>query len=227
MRPILQRCLLGAIILALAQSAHAQGSAVSVTTYVEVATNAIIPGAALLERYQQASRKQKGNLRFDTLQEIGRPNRFAIVEAWHDRAALDDHAKAESSLQFHTKLMVIETAPYDERINNILYAGRGNSVTGSRTVYVVTHVDVVPTGKDDCMAALKAMSVDTASDPGNISYEVFQQQNRGNHFTVIEAWVDRKSLNAHAMMAHTRSFREKLTPIAGALYDERFYKALE
>jgi hypothetical protein len=28
------------------------------------------------------------------------------------------------------------------------------------------------------------------------------------------------------MAAHTRAFREKLMPIAGALYDERFYKAL-
>ena len=38
--------------------------------------------------------------------------------------------------------------------------------------------------------------------------------------------ADRKALNAHAMAAHTRAFREKLSPMAGALYDERFYKAL-
>jgi hypothetical protein len=29
------------------------------------------------------------------------------------------------------------------------------------------------------------------------------------------------------MTDHTRGFREKLVPIAGALYDERFYKALD
>ena len=34
------------------------------------------------------------------------------------------------------------------------------------------------------MAALKAMSVDTAKDPGNIGYEVLQQASRSNHFTV-------------------------------------------
>ena len=76
------------------------------------------------------------------------------------------------------------------------------------------------------MAALKAMSIDTAGDSGNISYEVLQQTNRGNHFTVVEAWSDRKAFDAHAMAAHTRAFREKLGPIAGALYDERIYKAL-
>ena len=76
------------------------------------------------------------------------------------------------------------------------------------------------------MAALKAMSVDTANDAGNISYEALQQANRGNHFTVIEAWTNRKALDAHAMAAHTRAFREKISPVAGALYDERIYKTL-
>lgn len=35
-----------------------------------------------------------------------------------------------------------------------------------------------------------------------------------------------KAVNAHAMAMHTRAFREKLMPIKGALYDERFYSAL-
>ena len=76
------------------------------------------------------------------------------------------------------------------------------------------------------MAALKAMSEDTVNDAGNIRYEVLQQANRGNHFTVVEAWADHKALDAHAMAAHTRAFRNKLAPIAGALYDERLYEAL-
>ena len=76
------------------------------------------------------------------------------------------------------------------------------------------------------MAALKAMSVDTAAEAGNVSYEVLQQVNRGNHFTVLEAWTNRKALDGHVMAAHTREFRGKLTPIAGALYDEQIYKAL-
>ena len=56
------------------------------------------------------------------------------------------------------------------------------------------------------MAALKAMSVDTANDAGNISYEALQQANRGNHFTVIEAWTNRKALDAHAMAAQHAPF---------------------
>lgn len=228
MRPF-HRILLGVTILAapLAQSAHAQGSAVYFATYVETMPNAVASGVTLLKRYRDASRKDDGDLRFDAMQEIARPNRFVIVEAWRDKAALDAHAGGAGTLQFRDALKAIEDAPNDERVNNTLYIGQGKSESQVGAIYVVTHVDVIPPGKDDTMAALKAMSIDTANDPGNISYEVLQQANRGNHFTVVEAWTNKKALDVHATAAHTRAFRDKLTPVAGALYDERYYKALE
>jgi quinol monooxygenase YgiN len=221
------RLALGAIVAVIPlQFAHAQGSAVYLATYVDVMPNAVASGAVLLKRYRDASHKEDGNLRFEVLQEIGRPNRFAIVEAWRDKTALDGHAKVAGTSQFRDKLKDIENAPYDERINNGLYIGQGQDGKRSGAIYVLTHVDVIPPGKDDTIAALKAMSVDTPKDPGSISYQVLQQTNRSNHFTVFEAWTSRQALDGHAMAAHTRAFREKLAPVAGALYDERFYLAL-
>jgi quinol monooxygenase YgiN len=211
---------------ALVPSAHAQNNAAYLATYVEVMPNAVLPGVALLKQYRDASFKEDGNLRAEALAEIERPNRFVVVEAWRDKAALDAHGQSAATLKFRDKLKPIAAAPYDERINTALYVTQGKNGSRSGAIYVLTHVDVIPAGKDDCMAALKAMSVDTAGDAGNISYEVLQQANRGNHFTIIEAWTNRKALDAHAMAAHTRAFREKLSPIAGALYDERIYKAL-
>jgi quinol monooxygenase YgiN len=211
---------------ALVPSAHAQGSAVYLATYIEVMPNAVAPGIALLKQYRDATSKEDGNLRAKALAEIERPNRFVVVEAWRDKAALEAHGQSAATLMFRDKLKPIADAPYDERVNNALYVAQGKNESQSGAIYVLTHVDVIPAGKDDCMAALKAMSVDTASDAGNISYEALQQANRGNHFTVIEAWSDRKALDAHAMAAHTRAFREKISPVAGALYDERIYKAL-
>ena len=204
---------------------HAQGNAVYLATYVEVMPNAVAPGIALLKQYRDASSKQDGNLRAVALAEVERPNRF-VVEAWRDKAALEAHGQNAATLKFRDKLKPIADAPYDERINTALYVTQGKNESRSGAIYVLTHVDVIPAGKDDCMAALRAMSVDTAGDAGNISYEVLQQANRGNHFTVIEAWTDRKALDAHAMATHTRALRDKLSPIAGALYDERIYKAL-
>jgi quinol monooxygenase YgiN len=216
-----------AIVAATAvRSADAQDSAVYLATYVDVMPNSIATGATLLKQYRAASLKADGNLRFDVVQEIGRPNRFAIVEAWRDKAALDAHAQTAAAQQFRDKLKAIQNAPYDERDNTGLYIAQGKSEQQAGAIFVLTHIDVLPAGKDQTMAALKDMSVDTTKEPGNISYEVLQQFNRANHFTVFEEWTSMKGVEAHAMTEHTRSLREKLSPLAGALYDERFYKAL-
>jgi len=44
---------------------------------------------------------------------------------------------------------------------------------------------------------------------------------------VVEVWANRKALDDHANAKHTRAFREKLSPMAGALFDERFYMVLK
>src|ERR1700730_18669797 len=94
-RPFFRVVLVVAFLAAtLVQFAHAQGNAVYLATYVDVMPNAIAAGGTLLARYRDTSRKEDGNLRFDVLQEIARPNRFVILEAWRDKAALDAHANA-------------------------------------------------------------------------------------------------------------------------------------
>jgi quinol monooxygenase YgiN len=211
---------------ATAQQAQAQDAAVYVVTYVDVMPDKVADGATLLKQYRDASRKEDGSARVEVLQEIGRQNRFAVIEVWKDKAARDAHAGAASTAQFHDKLKPIANAPYDERINGGLYVGAVQGNTAQGAIYAVTHVDVVPTSKDACMALLKDMRADTPKDAGNERYDVLQQASRPNHFTVVETWADRRTLESHAMAGHTRGFREKLAPMAGALYDERFYEAL-
>lgn len=211
---------------ALGQSAHAQGDAVYLVTYVEVMPNAVASATALLQRYRSTSRRDAGNLRFDVLAETARPNRFVILEAWKDQTALDAHVQSTGSVQFQEQLKPIKDAPDDRRLDRALYLGQGVNTDRSGAIDVVTHVDVIPAGTEACLTALQAMSIDTPKDPGNISYQVLQQRNHTNHFTVLEEWTDRSTADAHAMAAHTRAFREQLIPITGALYDERFYTAL-
>ncbi|MGA2942771.1 MAG: antibiotic biosynthesis monooxygenase [Xanthobacteraceae bacterium] len=225
---LISQFFLGLIIAAAVcgRLAHAQGDMVFLVTYVDTMPDTIAPATALLKRYQNASSHEDGNVRVEALQELERPNRFAIVESWRDKAGLDAHEQSAATTEFRDRLKAIQAAPYDERITSKLYAELSKNESLAGALYVVTHVDVIPAGKDDCMAALKAMSVDTAADTGNISYEVLQQANRGNHFEVLEVWANRQALDGHAIAAHTRAFRAKLVPIAGALYDERIYKAL-
>jgi quinol monooxygenase YgiN len=225
---ILLHVVLAMIILAAAsEPTHAQGSAVYLATYVDVMPGEEGSSAVLLARYRDASREEDGNRRFEVLREIERPNRFAILEIWRDKAAFDGHDKAASKLHFRDSLKAIQSAPYDERVSNGIYVDPATGESRAGTIYVLTHVDVMPAYKDECLTLLKAMRIDTSKDDGNISYEVLQQEKLSNHFTVVEEWTSRTALNAHAMAAHTRAFRERLSPMAGALYDERFYKELD
>ena len=215
------------LMAVLAGTACAQSDPVYLVTYVELMPNAAASGTALLKQYRGETRRESGNLRLDVLVEIKRPNRFAIVEVWKSKAELDAHGRSAASAQFSEKLKTLQDAPNDVRIDHALYLGRGKSDNRTGAIYVVTHIDVIPPGKDACMAALKTMSSDTANDSGNIGYDVLQQDDHSNHFTVVEEWTDVKAADSHAMAAHTRAFREKLIPIKGALYDERFYTALD
>lgn len=228
MRPLVQLAPWLALLAAIfGNTARAQDAAVYAVTYVELMPNAIADGTTLLKQYRDGSRHEPGNLRFDVLNEIARPNRFAILETWRDKATRDAHDQAPANAQITDKLKAIEDAPDDRRTNNPLYYDTSAASPARAAVYVVTHVDVIPPGKDDCMAALKAMSIDTPKDPGNIAYQVFVQADRSNHFTVLEAWSGKAALDAHAMAAHTRDFRRTLSRFVGAPYDERFYNAVK
>jgi quinol monooxygenase YgiN len=91
---------------------------------------------------------------------------------------------------------------------------------------VVTHVDVPPPKKDDCIAALKTLVADSRKEGNSVRFEVFQQGSRPNHFSVVEIWKNQAAYDAHITAAHTKKFRDQLTPMTGALYDERLYKAI-
>jgi quinol monooxygenase YgiN len=198
-----------------------------IVTYVEVMQSAKDEGAALVRQFRDAGRKEPGNLRFEAARRFGVPNQFVILEAWKDQPSFDAHAQAAHTAQFHDKLKAIQNAPYDERVHYALSVGPLQASFGGAAVMAVTHVDVIPTQRENGTALVKQLADEGRKDDGNLRLEAVTQTNRQNHFTVIEAWRNRRSADAHSMNAKTRAFREKLAPASGALYDQRFYKALD
>jgi len=208
-------------------AANAQEAVIYGATYLEVAPDAIPQGLALLKALSAASRKEDGNLRFQVVQEHDRPNRFVVIEAWKDQAALDAHRKAKPYGEFNEKLVPIRNAPPDERVHNALAAAGSLPPPSHDSVWIVTHVDVPPPSKDACIGELKTLTEASRKDAGNLMFEVVQQTNRPNHFTVVEVWRDVKALDAHSTAEHTRRFRANLGPMLGAPHDDRVYAAVE
>jgi quinol monooxygenase YgiN len=209
------------------RTASAQDAAVYVATYVEVAPAAAGQAIALIKELGTAVRAEDGNLRFQAVQERARPNRFVVIDAWKDQKAFEAHGKGAAVTAFRQKLTAIQNAPPDERVNGPFLAAAALPASARGNVWVVTHVDVPPPSKDSVMALLKTLAEDTRKDPGNLMYEAVQQTSRPNHFTVVAVWKNAKAFDAHGTAASTRQFREKFGPMAGALYDERLYKAVE
>jgi quinol monooxygenase YgiN len=195
-----------------------------VVTYVEAKPTARDEAAALLKSYRAASRSTTGNLRSIVVQRPRRPGQFVVVAAWKDKAAWDAHMAAAATKDFRDKLGALRNAPADDRFHNSLSVGPIEDAPG--VVYGVTHVDVIPPQKDNAIVALKALGEANRAAGGNVRFEIVQQTNRPNHFTVFEVWRSREAFDANSMSAHQREFRDKLAGMAGALYDERLYEIL-
>jgi quinol monooxygenase YgiN len=219
---------LAALTLATARLGYAEDAVntpVYVLTYFDVAPTAAVETATLLRQYAEAARKEPGNLSLQAFAEIGRPNRFAILESWRDKPALEAHGATASTSGFGDKLNPLLISGTGARLLSGFSVAAPTAQPGSGTVYVLTHVDVPPPQKDQAIELQKALAAAARKDDGNLWFDVLQQNDRPNHFTLYEGWRDQKAFDASIAAAHTKEFRQKLNPLEGALYDERLYQA--
>ena len=214
-------------------SAHAQTPAVpaiegplTAVAYVEIKAASAAAGRAALKQYRDALGKAPSSARVELFEQSGRPGHFAIVETWRDQAAFDARDSTARS-RLTDALAPIRVSGYDERTyKNLATATATATAASSRgTVYVITHVDVVPNPQTADM--LKQLAEASRKDDGNLRFDVVQFSVRPNHFTVVEQWRDQKALDAHAAAAHTRQYRDDLQPLTGSPLDERVYTAVE
>jgi len=200
--------------------------AVYAVSYVEVAAAAKDTAAAAIKQWSEAARKEPGAVAVEVLQGIYRPNQFVVAAIWKDQKALDDAAASDLTKGIREKLRPNALAPSDNRVHKgfALTATQASPPPGA--IFVVTHVDVPPPSREACEALLKQLAEASQKEPGVVRFDVYQQTNRPNHFTVLEIWKDQAAVDAHAVAAHTKEFRQKLGSMLGALYDDRFFKAL-
>jgi quinol monooxygenase YgiN len=209
-----------------AQAAEPTGP-IFIAAYFEAAPPDIAKVAAELRQFAAASRKQPGNLVFDAFEEIGRPSRFAIFDGWQDAAALAAHRNAPATAAYRAKIVPLLVGPLEIREHTGFSIAGQPVPAGNGAVFGLTHVDVFPAGKDQAAALVTALAEANRKLPGNLWFEVVQVIGHPNHFTLVQGWRDRHAFDASLMAASTRDFRQKVTPLEGALYDERLYHALQ
>jgi quinol monooxygenase YgiN len=207
--------------------AQAPAGPADLVTYLEVTPSAEMQTAGLLRQLAAASRKEAGNVRYDVLQNTDRRSQFAILETWRDGKAFEAHAAGAGMKQFRAALDPLRVGYYDERLDTAIDIGPAPQSVGKDAIFVATHVDVTGQFKDGAIMMMKKLAADSRKEPGSERFEIWQQNNRLNHFTMVEVWKDQSALDAHGRGAPSREFREQVGQMMGALYDDRRYRALE
>ena len=200
-----------------------------IVTYFEVYPAEIQKTTALLKELTQSSLKEDGNLRFEVVQRIGQPDQFAILEAWQDVPSITKHQQSANVIAMKERLNPLLRSSYDERPHSALQVGKVKVPPNEmkNAIFAITHVDIVPTIKDQGIALVKDISAISPKDQGNIRFEALTQISRPNHMTIVEIWATQDAINNHASQKHKKDFRVTLTPMSGSLYDERFYKLID
>ena len=218
MRGLLTALFLSATLVAQTPAPDTTFYAVS---YVETAAAAAKDASTALRAYHDATTKQDGCTIVETFEQIGRPGHWVIVETWRDQKAFDGRdAGIQQRLLDGTK--AIRVSGFDQRPYKTIAVAPGRAAGGS-AVSVIAHVDVAPNPAVAPMLARLAQA--SRQEPGNLRFDVLQHTMRANHFTVIETWRDQAALDAHAVAAHTKQYRDEVLPLTGSPLDERTFKA--
>src|SRR5215467_10875150 len=189
--------------------------------YLEVMPASRAMAIAALKQYAAASRKDDGYASVDFFEQIGRPAHFIILEKWADQKSFDAHAMADSTKQLLNKISTVRLGldQNSYRTFTVSESARPND----RMVAVVSHVDTAGT-QADAPTVLRRLAEMSRKEKGNIRFDILQNAKRPNHFTVLEAWQSQDALDAHAIAAHTREFRDSIQAVLGSPLDERWFK---
>ena len=230
-----QCLLIAAVIFAGAPTrAQSPSDAVYAVTHVDISSDWVLQGAGLLKDYRDKSRKEADNLAFTVVQEVSRPNRFAIVEGWKNQAAFDAHAKGPNASQFNFILEAIRNAPPHRLMLNP-FATAAARAAPAGAIVMLEHIDFM--GGDPAIAAaaeplVKTLAAASQKEAGALQYDVYQlQKPRVNHYEVVAVWNDAAAFDAHETATYTRQFRDTTTMPAKVgranLYDQRLYKVVD
>jgi autoinducer 2-degrading protein len=194
--------------------------------YVEVMPSSRAAALTAFKQYRDASRKEDGFVRFEAFEQTGWAGHLVIIESWANQKAFDTHASAAHTKDWRSKIDGIRTSEYDLRPYRTLSAAQGSAAATNQATYVISHVDIGGQGTN-AADLLRRQSEASRKEDGNLRFDVLQHAMRANHFTVIEAWRNEKTLEAHAAAAHTREYRNALGPSLGSPLDQRVFKVVE
>jgi quinol monooxygenase YgiN len=197
-----------------------------VVVYVEFKPADARAGGDVLQQLDARAEDSAGVIRFDVLQQIDRPNFFALFEVWSNAQTFEDFQNSSETQAVLTQLTPLLEAPLDQRPGNLLTGAvnpRSKHARG-RQIFVITHVDVDPQFVGQARPLLDTFVNDSLNDPEVQTFALLSQTPTPNHFQLIETFANLKAFEDHLSAQHTVDLRTNIDPLLGAPYDERLYQ---
>jgi quinol monooxygenase YgiN len=190
-------------------------------SYIEVAPAARTMAITALKQYCESSRKEDGYVSCDLVEQTGRGSHFVVLEKWADEKRSDAHTMAESTKQLLSKLTPVRLGLDQQAYRTVTTTAAPR--INDRAIVVVTHVDTAG-NQVDAPALMRRLAEAGRKESGNLRFDVLQNAKRLNHFTIVEVWQTQEALEAHAVAAPTREYRDTIQPVLGSPLDERLFK---
>ena len=197
-----------------------------VVVYVEFKPANARAGGDVLQQLDARAEDSAGVIRFDVLQQIDRPNFFALFEVWSNAQTFEDFQNSSETKAILTQLTPLLEAPLDQRPGNLL-TGTVNPRSRhaqARQIFVITHVDVDPQFVPQAQPLLNTFVADSLNDLGVQTFALLSQTPTPNHFQLVETFEDLEAFDDHVSAQHAVAFRTATAPFLGAPYDERLYQ---
>ena len=196
-----------------------------VLTFIEAGTTAADRCKAILRKYQQTLQQGPTPPRVRVLQEVGRPERFAVLTtAEHGEDLSGVEQKAAPVLD---SLGTVLVAPPDRHTNRDFVPAAHAATDSANDIYVIIHIDVGPPDRAKGEAALTRLAGDARASAGNTRFDLWQQLDRSNHFNIVAAWSSRAKYDEFVGGAGGRDFRLTLAPMLASPYDARLFRPID
>jgi quinol monooxygenase YgiN len=215
------------IAVASAGDLQAPEHPVCLLTYIDVLPEAAAPVRELLVRYLHTSTGIKGRLAAAALEEIGRPERFALLEFWDSEADGQAQRATPAMVAMVQQLAAFSAGYEDRRFFEARTVTTGAPPDFAAPVQSIAHLDLVGPVTSDAGQFISDVPAQLRLLPGNLGAALLPQLGRGNHLSLWAQWHDESSWRAALGSALSRRMRSTIGPHLGSPYDERLYQLLQ
>eukprot|EP00929_Paragymnodinium_shiwhaense_P087910 TRINITY_DN48057_c0_g1_i1.p1 TRINITY_DN48057_c0_g1~~TRINITY_DN48057_c0_g1_i1.p1 ORF type:complete len:312 (+),score=63.45 TRINITY_DN48057_c0_g1_i1:71-937(+) len=185
----------------------------------------------------RASTREETNQRFDVLQSVTEPNRFALVEIYRSAKGPTDHKATDHYNTWRERVSDMMASPrsatqWDTRFPSVASGFMPGALILERPLpeyYDVTHVyvDVVPGKEQEFLAASLENAQNSIKEIGNLRFDILQSVEDSTKFMLIEVYKTAQDAAAHKQTEHYLNWRETVadmmnSPRVGKKYKNHF-----